>query len=386
MIGRDSSDGGRILTFNAGSSSLKLGLFDAEARQQIAAVSMDGEEAETALRGEVGAIDGLLRREGIERDRVRAVGHRVVHGGTRQVRSVLLNAAVERDVEELAPLAPNHNPAALAVIRAVRALLPGVPQVAAFDTAFHATLPPGAHVYPLPYRWYAEWGIRRFGFHGLSHAYCAGRTAELLGRSIEELRVVTCHLGSGCSLAAIAAGRSVATTMGFTPLDGLAMGRRPGALDPGILLHLLATNRLSLDELDDALTHDSGLKGLAGGSGDLREILAARAAGDERAALAYDVFIARLREGIGAMAATLGALDALVFTAGIGEHQPVVRADACATLGVLGVTLDEPANETATPDAVVSSAESRVAVLVVKTREDLIVARETRRVVAETRP
>jgi acetate kinase len=371
---------GAILTVNAGSSSLKLGLFDPAATALLASASLNGEEARPVLRGSVAALNDLFDQVGVEPERIGAVGHRVVHGGTRHVRSVRIDEAVERDIAELATLAPHHNPAALAVIAATDVLLPDALQVAVFDTAFHATLPPSAYLYPVPYRWFAEWGIRRFGFHGLSHAYCAGRAAELLGRPVEELRLITCHLGSGCSLTAIAGGRSVATTMGFTPLDGVAMGTRPGALDPGILTYLLGNGRLTLDQLEDALAHDSGLKGISGTSGDLRDVLAARDVGDEMAALAFDVFVARLREGIGAMAAALGRLDALVFSAGIGEHQPDVRAAACATLGLLGVEIDVERNAAAEPDAVVSGDASRVAVLVIRTREDLVVARETRRV------
>lgn len=371
---------GQILTCNAGSSSLKLGLFDPSAREQIAAIELRDGEALAALSGQQKIVEAALKRARIDPQRIGAIGHRVVHGGTRHVQSVRIDQTVERDIAELAPLAPNHNPAALAVIGAVRRLLPDVPQVAAFDTAFHATLSPAAYVFPLPYRWYADWGIRRFGFHGLSHAYCAGRAAELLGRSLDTLKLVICHLGAGCSLAAVDGGSSVATTMGFTPLDGLAMATRSGSLDPGILTYLLANNRLTLNELEDVLAHDSGLKGVSGGSGDMREILAARAQGDERAALAFDVFIRHLREGIGAMTANLGGLDALIFTGGIGEHQPEVRAEACRTLGPLGVIVDPVANTAATPDSVISPQAARVATLVIRTREDAMVAQETRRV------
>ena len=217
----------------------------------------------------------------------------------------MIDATIRAEIEELTSLAPLHNGPALAVIDDVARLLPGVPQVAAFDTAFHATLPPHAYLYALPYEWYERWGVRRFGFHGLSHAYCAGRAAELLGRPLAELKLVTCHLGSGCSLAAVDGGRSIATTMGFTPLDGLVMATRPGAVDPGVLTYLLAENRMTLPELEEALYHQSGLKGVSGRSGDMREILAARARGDARAALAFDLYVERLREGIGAMAASL---------------------------------------------------------------------------------
>jgi acetate kinase len=267
----------------------------------------------------------------------------------------------------------------------VSEIFPALPQVAVFDTAFHATLPPRAYLYALPYAWYEQWGIRRFGFHGLSHAYCAGRAAELLGRAEETLKLVTCHLGSGCSLAAIAGGHSVATTMGFTPLDGLVMATRPGAVDPGILTHLLREGLIALPDLEDALYRGSGLLGVSGLSGDMRQILAARAAGDELAALAFDLYVTRLREGIAAMAADLGGVDALVFTGGVGEHAAEVRAAACGESAWFGLMLDEAANAVAVADADIATPESRVRVFVLHTREDLMVARETAHLLQDVR-
>jgi acetate kinase len=367
---------GQILVLNAGSSSLKMGLFNATGEEQFAERQMSWDVGaapgyQTALRHVVSDIDV---------SRVTAVGHRVVHGGARFTAGVLIDTAIRAEIEELASLAPLHNGPALTVIDEVTYLLPGIPQVAAFDTAFHATLPPPAYLYALPYAWYERWGVRRFGFHGLSHAYCASRTAELLGRPLANLKLVSCHLGSGCSLAAIAGGRSIATTMGFTPLDGLMMATRPGAVDPGLLTHLLAENRVTLPELEEALYHESGLKGISGRSGDMREILAARVAGDPRAALAFDLYVARLREGIGAMAASLGGIDALVFTGGVGEHAPEVRAAACAGFAWIGLSLDEGANATLTPDIEIALPESQVRVLRLHTREELMVALETREV------
>lgn len=367
---------GQILVLNAGSSSLKMGLFNATGEEQFAERQMSWDVGaapgyQTALRHVVSDIDV---------SRVTAVGHRVVHGGARFTAGVLIDTAIRAEIEELASLAPLHNGPALTVIDEVTYLLPGIPQVAAFDTAFHATLPPPAYLYALPYAWYERWGVRRFGFHGLSHAYCASRTAELLGRPLANLKLVSCHLGSGCSLAAIAGGRSIATTMGFTPLDGLMMATRPGAVDPGLLTHLLAENRVTLPELEEALYHESGLKGISGRSGDMREILAARVAGDPRAALAFDLYVARLREGIGAMAASLGGIDALVFTGGVGEHAPEVRAAACAGFAWMGISLDEGANATLTPDIEIALPESQVRVLRLHTREELMVALETREV------
>jgi acetate kinase len=373
----------QILVVNAGSSSLKLGLFDADGDTQIGESSLEwGHEAaeETADHGS--AFRRLLAA--YDPARIVAVGHRVVHGGTQYRAAVRIDAAVKAAIGDLARLAPLHNPAALAGIAAAEALLPGVPQVAAFDTAFHSTLPPHAYLYGVPYDWYTRWGIRRFGFHGLSHAYCAARAAELLGRPPADLRLVTCHLGNGCSLAAVAGGRSVATTMGFTPLDGVVMGTRSGAVDPGILLHLLQAGHLDAAALDDALNHESGLKGLAGGSGDMRAVLAARAAGDTRATLALEVYTARIRSAIAEMTAALGGLDALVFTAGVGEHAAPIRAEVATPLAWLGLTLDPAANAAAEADCDIAARESRVRVLVLHTREDLVVARETRRVLAGT--
>ncbi|MDP8908722.1 MAG: acetate/propionate family kinase, partial [Chloroflexota bacterium] len=298
---------GVILVVNVGSSSLKLGLFDGRAerefaREEVTWGSHQDQDADALRHG----IRSLLARHG--HMSVAAVGHRVVHGSDRYSASVLIDETVKRDIRDLSALAPLHNPKALAIIEAVEALMPGISQVATFDTAFHATMAPAAYLYPLPYHWYEAWGIRRFGFHGLSHAYCAGRSADLVGRPLDEKRLVVCHLGAGCSLAAIHQGRSVATTMGFTPLDGVPMATRPGTLDPGILLHLLRSGRLSVDEAERALDADSGLRGLSGLTGDMRELLAARTAGNERARLALEIFTARVREGIGALAVALGGL------------------------------------------------------------------------------
>ena len=368
--------GEQVIALNAGSSNLKLGLFDAATEDQLAESQISwNHDSEGARQG---ALRELL--VDIDTTRIAAVGHRVVHGGARFTAGVVIDARVRDEIAELATLAPLHNRSALAVIESIAQMLPRVPQVAVFDTAFHASLPPHAYLYPLPYEWYERWRVRRFGFHGLSHAYCATRTAEILGRPPEPLKLVTCHLGSGCSLAAIAGGESIATTMGFTPLDGLMMATRPGAVDPGLLTWLLAEDRMTLPELEEALHHRSGLLGISGRSGDMREILAARAGGHARSTLAFDLYVTRLREGIGAMAATLGGIDALVFTGGVGEHASAVRAAACARFAWIGLVLDDAANANAAPDTEVSLPESRVRVLVLHTREELMVARETVRV------
>ncbi|WP_225924484.1 acetate/propionate family kinase [Pseudonocardia abyssalis] len=306
-----------------------------------------------------------------------AVGHRVVHGGTSFTVPVRIDAAVRARLAELTDLAPLHQPPALAALDAVTALLPDVPAVACLDTAFHATLPSAAATYPVPREWRERLGVRRYGFHGLSHAYCAGRVAELLGGPVR--RIVTCHLGAGASLAAVLDGRSVDTTMGFTPLDGLVMATRSGSVDPGLVLWLCA--RLPPDEVAAALEYRSGLTALAG-SGDLRIVEAAAARGDPDALLALDVHTHHLVAGIAAMAAALGGLDALAFTGGVGEHSAGVRGRAARGLAFLGVDVDGPLNRSARGDVDVSTPNARVRTLVVTAREDLEIARGTRRVLA----
>lgn len=365
---------GQLLALNAGSSSLKLGLFDISSEEQLAQRQVSWDFQEETKREP--SFADVLR--GLDLSRVAAVGHRVVHGGTHFSAPVLVTASVRNEIEWLASLAPLHNWPALAVIDQVARLLPDVPQVAVFDTAFHTTLPPHAYLYALPYAWFERWGVRRFGFHGLSHAYCAERASQLLGRPLAELELVTCHLGSGCSLAAVAGGCSVATTMGFTPIDGLMMGSRPGSVDPGLLMHLLSRRLVTLETLDVALQQESGLKGVSGLSGDMREIISARAEGHERATLAFDLFVSRLREGIASMATHLHRLDALVFTAGIGEGAPEIRTATCAGLGWMEIDLNEAANAHAIPDVDIGTERSGVSVLVIHTREDLMVARQTR--------
>jgi len=276
----------------------------------------------------------------------------------------------------LAELAPLHNPPGLEAMAAAEALVPDVPHVVVFDTAFHATLPAEAYTYPVPYDWTQGWGMRRYGFHGLSHAYCAGRAAELLGRPAAALRLVSCHLGHGCSATAVRGGRSIDTTMGFTPLDGLMMATRSGAVDAGILTQVQRRHGLGVREVDDALNRRSGLLGVSGISGDMREVLAARRAGHERARLAVDVYIHRLRQAIGALAVTMGGVDALVFTAGVGEHAAEIRLEACRGLDCLGLELDPDANASCRPDADVARSGSRGRILVIASREDLTMLAE----------
>jgi acetate kinase len=285
-----------------------------------------------------------------------------------------LDDGIEERLRALSELAPLHNPPALRAIHETIRAAPTTPNVACFDTAFHATLPPEAFTYALPESWARRWDLRRFGFHGLSHAYASRRAAELLGRPPRELRLVTAHLGAGASLAAVAGGRSIDTTMGFTPLDGLVMATRSGAVDPGLLLWAQRHGPLQPDELEHALEHEAGLLGLSGRSGDMRDVLAGAEAGDEGCRLAFDVYSHRLAAGIAAMAASLGGLDALVFTGGVGEHRPAVRAEACRRLAFLGLELDEEANLVAPPDSTVSGDGARVATMIVEAREDLEIA------------
>ncbi len=315
-------------------------------------------------------------------EEIDAVGHRVVHGGESFRQTVRITAEVQAEIRRLAEFAPQHNPFEAEAIRAAqRALGARVPQIAVFDTAFHAALPHFASAYPGPYAW-LELGIRRYGFHGISHQYASRRAAEILNRPLTEMNIVTCHLGNGCSLAAVKGGLSVDTTMGFTPLDGLMMGTRCGAIDPGIIVYLLRRCGYSADQVDDLLNRQSGLQGMSGVSGDMRAVVEAMAAGHPRARLAFDMFIHSLCRNIGAMAASLDRLDALVFTAGIGENSAIVRRRACQRLTHFGVRLDEDKNNESQADVDIATSDSPVRALVVRAEEEWEIARECRRVVA----
>jgi acetate kinase len=303
------------------------------------------------------------------------VGHRVVHGGTEYSQATSVTPQVKEAIARLKVLAPVHNPANLEGIEAIGAILGDVPQVAVFDTAFHSQMPQKAAVYPIPYGW-LEKGIRRYGFHGISHQYCAGRAAQLLGKPLESLKLITCHLGNGCSLAAIKDGMSIDTTMGFTPLEGLMMGNRSGSIDPAILIHLMREYNFNAEQLDEMLNKNSGFQGISGISADLRTILEAIAQGNQRARLAFDIYIHRLRAAIGAMLASLGGLDALVFTAGIGENSPLVRERACAGFEFLNLKLDLDKNASSPVDRDIAAADSAVRLLVVHTAEDWAIALE----------
>jgi acetate kinase len=303
------------------------------------------------------------------------VGHRVVHGGQEYQQSTLISPEVKSAIDRLSLFAPVHNPVNLEGIEAVENILPNVAQVAVFDTAFHSDLPPAAFVYPGPYEW-LENGIRRYGFHGTSHQYCTRRAAQILNRDLADLRLISCHLGNGCSLAAVREGRSIDTTMGFTPLDGLMMGSRSGAIDPGIIIHLLRRSNFTAEELDNILNRNSGLKGISGVSSDMRQILEAIQNGNSRAQLALDIYLHRLRAAIGGMLASLGGLDALIFTGGVGENSTIVRAVTCENLGFIGLKLDGEKNKNSPVDEDIAAVDSAVRVLVIHTQEDWEIARE----------
>jgi acetate kinase len=366
----------RVLTVNAGSSSLKLALLngdDALLSQHELPTGREGIDEEALRR----ALDAGLGKAD-------AVGHRIVHGGERFHAAVRIDLDVETALRELTELAPLHQPSSLAALDAVGAALGHVPAVACFDTAFHATLPPAAATYALPASWRERWGLRRYGFHGLSHGWVARRAPEVMGRDPAGLRIVSCHLGAGASLCAISGGRSLDTTMGFTPLEGLVMATRSGSVDPGMLLWLADRERLEPAQLADALEHRSGLLGL-GGSADMREILARMDAGDrsgigQRAKLAFDVYLHRLRAGIAAMAASLGGIDVLAFTGGVGEGSPAVRKLTVVGLGFLGLAIDSERNAGSPSDRDVSAPRTTAATLVIHAREDVEIARQVRAV------
>lgn len=306
---------------------------------------------------------------------INVVGHRIVHGGADYQDSTAITPAVKAAIARLSSLAPAHNPANLSGIESIEVVLGDVPQVAVFDTAFHSHMPRAAAFYAVPYAW-VESGIRRYGFHGISHQYCTHRAAQLLDRRVAELRLIICHLGNGASLSAVRNGRSIDTTMGFTPLDGLMMGSRSGAIDPGILIHLLRKGEYDVDQLDRVLNKESGLLGISGVSSDLRQVMAAIDEGNAYAQLALEMYIHRLRSCMGSMLASLGGVDAIVFTAGVGENSPVIRAGACEAFQFLGLMIDREKNEHSPRDAFISTPDSSVHVLIVHTQEDWAIAQE----------
>jgi len=394
----------KILVLNSGSSSQKSCLYDIgntlpehpPAPAWEGKIEWDGAHADIQVQNSQGvqlkeriqvssrsnAIDRLLDtlwngklRVVSAPSEIEVVGHRIVHGGKEFEKATAITSEVKSAIARMSVFAPLHNRAELEGIEIIEKHIGEVLQVAVFDTGFHSRLPEPAAVYPGPYEWLAQ-GIRRYGFHGINHQYCAERTAQLLGEDLQSLKLVTCHLGNGCSLAAIRDGRSVDTTMGFTPLEGLMMGTRSGSVDPGILTYLMRRGQLTGQQLDDLLNTKSGLLGISGVSGDMREIAAAMKDGHPRAKLAFEIFVHRLQAGIGAMIAVLGGIDALVFTAGIGENSPEVRAAACANFGFLGLKLDAAKNAQSSADQDISLSDSAVRVLIVRAQEDWAIARD----------
>jgi acetate kinase len=393
----------QILVLNTGSSSVKFSVVETEGERLVLSGQADwsalpakfvlhrpGVEplkatlqadthtaAVTHVVEEIAPIIGDLGPLG-------AIGHRVVHGGDVYTRSVLIDDQVKKALEDLTELAPLHNPINLEGIHAAEKNWPGVQQVAVFDTAFHATLSEPARTFAIPRTWTNEWKLRRFGFHGLSHAYCAEQAAKLLGREgSEDLRVIICHLGHGCSTSAVRGGVCVDTSMGFTPMDGLVMATRAGSIDPGLLIYVLRHRGLTVEDLDRVLNRESGLLGVSGVSADMRQILQEMRNGHEGAQLALELYVRRLRQTIGAMYVMLGGLDALVFTAGVGENAVEVRAAVCDGLSCLGLELDTEANQQCEPDADVSAMTSDARILVIATREDLTIMRETVKLLAD---
>ena len=360
----------RVLVVNAGSSSLKLSVVD-ESDRLLASEDLP-------LSG--GRLDDGAIRDAITRNGpVDAVGHRIVHGGTEFVEPVLVDARVLCRLEALTDLAPLHQPKSLRGLETVSRILPAIPAVACFDTAFHALIPAAASTYALPPQWRHRWDLKRYGFHGLSHAYASRRVAEMMVRDPRDLRIVTCHLGAGASLAAVQGGRSVDTTMGFTPLEGLVMATRSGSVDPGLLLWLEEHVGMPPSELAATLEHRSGLLGLTG-SADMRVILQNEADGNADSALAIAVYLHRLRAGVASMVAAMGGLDAVAFTGGVGEHSTPIRTRAAEGLGYLGVVLDVKANEEGAPDREIGAAGAPVRAFVIEAREDVEIARGVRHV------
>ncbi len=390
-----------ILVINAGSSSLKYQLLNPETQQVLAKglcerIGIDGKftykpegkqavkEADVAMPTHNEAIKAVLDAlvdpaNGVigSMKEIDAVGHRVVHGGEKFARSVLITEEVMAAIEECNPLAPLHNPANIIGIKACQALMPGTPMVAVFDTAFHQTMPAAAYMYALPYEYYEKDKVRRYGFHGTSHKYVTQRAAEMLGKPIESLKLISCHLGNGSSIAAVDGGKSVDTSMGFTPLAGLPMGTRCGDIDAGILQYLMNKYSMDIDKMLNVLNKKSGVEGLSCVSSDFRDLENAAAEGNEKAELAQKKFAYEVRKYVGAYAAAMGGVDAVIFTAGVGENDKVIRAMACQGLEFMGLKLDEAANDVRGKETVISAADSKVKVLLIPTNEELMIAIDT---------
>ena len=389
-----------ILVINCGSSSLKYQLINSETEGVLAKglcerIGIDGmltyqpeggekEKSEIAMPTHTEAINAVLaaltnEKSGVIKSlsEVGAVGHRVVHGGEKFTSSCLINDESMKAIEECNDLAPLHNPANLIGIRACQELMPGVPMVAVFDTAFHQTMPDVAYTYGIPYEYYEKYKVRRYGFHGTSHSYVSKRTAEIVGKPYDQMKIIVCHLGNGASISAVNCGKSVDTSMGLTPLEGLVMGTRSGDLDPAIIDFVGKKEGLSLDEMNEVLNKKSGMLGISGVSSDGRDLEAAAETGNKRAQLALDVFDYRVIKYIAAYAAAMNGVDAIAFTAGIGENNIKMRKDVCSSLTYLGVKLDEEKNNVRGEERIISADDSKVQVLLVPTNEELAIARET---------
>lgn len=390
----------KVLVINCGSSSLKYQLIDSETEQALAVgicerIGIDGRLNHTPAGGEKIVVDKdmpdhevavkLVLEEltdaesGVISDlsEIDAIGHRVVHGGEKFASSVVIDEDVIAAIEECNPLAPLHNPANLIGIRACQAIMPGVPNTAVFDTAFHQTMEPVAFLYGLPYEYYDTYKVRRYGFHGTSHSFVSARAIELLGLDPNDSKVIVCHLGNGASISAVKNGKSVDTSMGLTPLEGLVMGTRSGDIDPAIIEYVAHATDQSLEEVMAVLNKESGVYGLSGVSSDFRDLENAAADGNQRAQLAQDVFGYRVAKYIGAYTAAMNGVDAIVFTAGLGENNHIMREYICSYLGYLGVEIDVKENAVRSVEKVVSSGNSKVKVMVIPTNEELAIARET---------
>ena len=398
-----------VLVLNAGSSSQKSCLYNfgesipddplkpiwtadidwKSAQKGILTVESNNIEREIKISDRDTALQSLLNTlvEGENKiidslNKIDLVGHRVVHGGAKYSQPVQIDADVKKAIADLIPLAPSHNPANLEGIKAIEEILPKVPQVAVFDTAFHSTIPEPAKVYPIPYQYY-ERGIQRYGFHGISHQYCAQRTAQILQQPIDSLKIVTCHLGNGCSLAAIKNGICIDTTMGFSPLEGLMMGTRCGSIDPQIPLYMMQEYGMDAAQVSQILNKESGFKGVSGVSNDVRSVVKAMEEGNPRAALAYDIYLHRLKKAIASMVASLGGIDVLVFTAGVGENQSMLREKSCAGLSYLGLQLDTAKNDRDPVDTRIATKDSSVQILVIHTQEDWAIATAAKKLMSE---
>lgn len=353
-------------TYSQGIAELKVKSTKGELKAELSSsdrIAVMFHMLDSLYKGETQVIDNLSE--------INIVGHRVVHGGEDYREATIITQTVIDAISRFASFAPVHNPVNLEGITTIEQILPDVPQVAVFDTAFHSQLPAKAAVYPIPYTFF-EQGIRRYGFHGINHEYCAHRTAQLLNKDIKSLRLITCHLGNGCSIAAIRGGISIDTTMGFTPLDGLMMGSRSGSVDPGILIHLLRQG-YDADKLDEMLNKASGLKGISGLSNDMRQIITAKK-DNYRAQLAFDMYVRSLCQHIGAMLVTLGGVDAIAFTGGVGEHQPPIRAAACEALAFVGIKIDSDKNADSPIDVDIATNDSSARILVIEAQEDWAIA------------